>query len=85
MTLSASRSFVYCIFNLEMYSLVIKIAILVNKAVLLEIIIPRPGMNKPIVGELIVEADPNIISVIFNNTLFSFEDLLFSLNIPRPL
>ena len=40
-----------------MYSFVISIAIDVNKAVLYEIIIPAPGLIKPIVKELIVEAD----------------------------
>ena len=44
MTIIQSRSLVYRIFNFEMYSLVIKIATLVNKAVLLEILIPAPGL-----------------------------------------
>ena len=59
-----------------MYSLVIQLAILVNRAVLLELIIPAPGLIKPIVEELTVEADPINISVIvikiFFNALFFF-------------
>ena len=53
-----------------MYSLVIKIAILVNRAVLLEIIIPAPGLIKPIVDEPTAAADPTSISVIINNSFF---------------
>ena len=49
MTLIQSRNFVYLVFNCQMHSLVIKIAILVNRAVLDEIIIPAPGLIKPIV------------------------------------
>ena len=60
-----------------MYILVIKIAILVNRAVLLGIIIPAPGLIKSIVEELIVGADPINISVIINNTFFLFNDLYF--------
>ena len=46
-----------------MHSLVIKIAILVKKAVLLEKTIPALGFNIAYVLELIVEADPIKISV----------------------
>ena len=53
-----------------MYSLVIKIAKLVNKTVLLETMIPAPGLIKPIVELLIVEADPINIPGIINNTFF---------------
>ena len=53
-----------------MYSLVIKIAILVNKAVLLEIIIPAPGIINPIVKVLFADPDPIKLSVIINNTFF---------------
>ena len=60
-----------------MYSLVTKIAILVNRAVLLEIILPAPGLIKPIIEELLVEADPIKISVTINNTFFLFNDLYF--------
>ena len=47
MTLIQSRNLAYSIFNFEKYSIVIKLAILVNKAVLLEIKIPAPGLIKP--------------------------------------
>ena len=79
MTLIQSRGFVYLIFNLLIYSLVINIAILVTKAVLLEIIIPAPGLIKPIVDELTVKADPTSISVIINNIFFLFKLLHFFL------
>ena len=78
-TLIQSLSLVYLIFNLKKYSLVINIAILVNRAVLLEIIIPAPGLIKPIVEELIIEAEPFKISVIINNTFFLFKFLYFFL------
>ena len=42
-------------------------------------IIPAPGLIKPIVEELIVEAKPIIISVEINNTLFLFKLLYFFL------
>ena len=58
-----------------MYSFVIKLAIDFNRAVLLELIIPAPGLIKPIVEELIGEADPNIISVRIIITFFLFSDL----------
>ena len=70
MTLIQSRSFVYRFFNLPIYSFVIKIAILVNKAVLGEITIQAPGLIRPIVELRIVEALPTNISVINNNSLF---------------
>ena len=54
-----------------MYSLVINIAILVNKAVLLEKKMPAPGLINPIVEVPIVEALPTSISVIINNTFSS--------------
>ena len=53
-----------------MYSLVIKIAKLVNKAVLLEIILPAPGLINPNVEVLIADPDPIKISVIINNIFF---------------
>ena len=70
MTLFQSLSFVYRIFYLLIYSLVINIAILVSKAVLLEIIIPAPGLIKPIVELPTADALPTRISVIINNTFF---------------
>ena len=79
MTLIQSLSFVYRIFNFEMYSLVINTAIQVNRAVLLEILIPAPGLIKPTVELLTVEADPINLSVIFNKTFFFFRFLFFFL------
>ena len=52
MTLFQPRSFVYRLFNFEIYSLVINIAKLSNKGVLVQIMIPAPGLIKPIVAEL---------------------------------
>ena len=79
MTLIQSRILVDRIFNLLIYSLVIKIAILVDKAVLLEILMPTPRQIKPIVEELIVVADPISFSVIIINTFFLFKLLYFFL------
>ena len=70
MTLIQSLSFVYLLFNFEIYSFVIKIAILVNRAVLLGIKIPAPGLIKPIVDEPTAETDPTSISVIINSIFF---------------
>ena len=70
---------VYRIFNFEMYSLMIKVAILVNRAVLDDIIIPAPGLINPNVEVLIADPDPINILVIINNILFLFEDLYFFL------
>ena len=53
-----------------MYSFVIKIAILVNKAVLLKIILPAPALINPNVEEPTAEALPTSISVIINNIFF---------------
>ena len=72
-TLIQSRSFVYRIFNFEIYSFVIKIAILVNRAVLDEIILPAPGLLKPNVDEPTAEALPSINSVIINKNFFLFK------------
>ena len=81
------RNLVYLIFNFEMGSLVINIAILVIKAVLLEIIMPAPGLINPIVEVLIVEALPTSISVIIDNTffiqLFIFLLIIFTINFKR--
>ena len=82
MTLIPSLSFVYSFFNLLTYSLVIKVAILVSRALLDDIIIPTPGLINPIAEELIVEADPVSISVIINNIFCFFSDFyIFSYNI----
>ena len=79
MTLIQSLNFVYLIFNLLIYSLVIKIAILVKRVVLDEIILPAPGLIKAIVDEPTAEADPTCFSVIFNNTFFLFKLFYFFL------
>ena len=60
-----------------MYSLVIKIAILVNKAVLDEITIRAPGLIKAIAELPAADLAPTNISVIINNTFFLFIDLYF--------
>ena len=60
-TLIQSRNLVYRVFKFEMYSFVIKIAILVNRDVLLEMVMPALGLNIAKVLELIVDADPNKI------------------------
>ena len=62
-----------------MYLLVIKIAILLNKAVLLEIILPAPGLIKPNVEVLIADPDPIKTWVISNNIFPSFSDFYFFL------
>ena len=54
-----------------MYSVVIKIAIEVNRAVELVTMIAALGFNIANVLELVVKADPNENSVIYNNTFFS--------------
>ena len=79
MTLIQSRSFVYPIFKFNMYSFMIKVAILVNKAVLLEIIIPTPELIKPHVEQPIADPYPIKFSVIVNNLFFLFSDFYFFL------
>ena len=76
MTLIQSRNLVYRTFNFDIYSFVIKIALLV----LIEIIIPAPGIIKPIVELPIVDPDPIkiSISVIINNIFFLFDLYFFS-------
>ena len=64
-----------------MDSLVIELAILVNRAVLGEKIIPAPGLVNPIVEAPTAEALPTSISVIINNTFFLFTFLYFFYNI----
>ena len=66
-------------FNFEIILLVIEIAILVNKDVLDEIIIPAPGLIKPIVELPNADPDPIKISVIYNNIFFLFKFLYFFL------
>ena len=62
-----------------MYSFVIKIAILVNRAVLLEITIPALGLIKTIDELPTAEPAPPSISVIINITFFLFIFLYFFL------
>ena len=62
-----------------MYSFVIKIAILVNKAVPLEIIVPAPGLIKAIDEQSTADPAPTSISVIINNTFLLFKFLYFFL------
>ena len=62
-----------------MYSFVIKIGILVKRAVLHEIILPAPGLINPIVELPIADPDPIKISVIINNIFFLFTLLQFSI------
>ena len=50
-----------------MYSFVIKVEILVNRAVLDEIIIPAPGLINPIVELPFADPDPIEVSVIMNS------------------
>ena len=78
-TLIQSRNFVYLIFKFDIHSLVIKIAILVNKAVELVKTIPMLGFNNDIVEVPIADPDPTNISVAFNITFFLFKDLYFFL------
>ena len=58
-----------------MYSLVINIAVDVNRAVLLEITMPTEGVIKPIVELPTAELVPTSISVMINNIFFIFNDL----------
>ena len=80
LTLIQSRNFVYRIFNFDMYSFVIVIAIDVNRAVLLEKIIPAPGLFKLIAEVPIADPDPTSISVI-NKFSFYLNFYIFSYNI----
>ena len=77
MTLIQSLNFVNLVFNSLIYSLVIRIAIPVNRAVLDEITVPAPGLSKPIVDEPTAEADPTSISVKINNTSFYLNSYTF--------
>ena len=75
------RIFVYRILNFEIYSLVINIANLVNKAVLLEKIIPAPGLINPIVELPIADPDQIKNSVIISNIFFYLNSYIFSFKI----
>ena len=78
MTLIQSLSFVYRIFDLLKYSLVIKIAILDKRAVLLEIILPAPGLIKAIDELPTALPAPTSISVIIK-IIFLFKLLYYFL------
>ena len=79
MTIIQSPKLVHRIFNLLICSLVINIAKLFSKAVLLDILIPKPGFIRPIVELPTVETLPTRISVIINNIFFLFKLLYFFL------
>ena len=72
-TLKQSRNLVSVTFNLAISSFVIKRAIDINRAVLLELIIPAKGFNIANVLKLIFEADPIKTSVLFNSTFFLYK------------
>ena len=76
-----SLSLVYLVFNFEICSLVINIAIIVNRAALLETLLPAPGLIKPLVEELIVEADPINNSAIITSIFFYLNFYISSYNI----
>ena len=80
-TLIQSLSFVYRNFNFDMYSLVIKIVILVTKAVEEVNPIPMLGIINDIVE--VEKADPDAINIsaIVNNPFFLFKILYFFYNI----
>ena len=79
-TFIQSRNLGCRIFNTEMYSFVIKIAILVNKSVLDDMVKPAIGFNITNVLKFFVEADPINNSVITNKNFFLFKLLYFSYN-----
>ena len=78
-TLIQSLRLLYLIFNFDMNSLVINIAINVIGAVLLGRRKPALAFNIANVLQLFVAADPVKISVVINNTSFLFKFLFFSL------
>ena len=61
-----------------MYSFVIKIAKLVDRAVLDEIIMPTPGLMRPIVELLTADPASTSISVMINNTFFFYSNFYIS-------
>ena len=70
-------SLMYRIFNFVMYSFVIKIGIPVNKAVLLETLIPAPGLIKPVAELPTADPYPIKISVKNRRIFFFFRFLCF--------
>ena len=79
-TITQSLNLAYLTFNFHMYSLLIKIAILVSRAVELDMVLPALGFNFPKVLELIVKTDPVKSLVININIFFFFNLLCFSYN-----
>ena len=63
-----------------MYSFVIKIAIDVKRAMELDIIRPTLGLTIDSVLDVIVEADPNKMSVIIKSSFFLFKLYFFLKN-----
>ena len=89
-TLVQSCILVYRIFDFEMYSFVIKIAIDVNKAVKIDITKPALGFNIAKLLQFIVEGNAIEISVIINDIFFFFQKFIyffpkFSLSILRDI
>ena len=68
-----------------MYSLVIKIEILVNRAVLDEILIPATGLINLIIELPIADPDPIKVSLIINNSFFLINFLYFFYNVDYQL
>ena len=63
--------------NFERYSIVIKLAIIVNKAVLDDLLTPALGLNIANVLDFIVEADPKVFLWKINTP--SFDSMIFFL------
>ena len=70
MTLIQSLNFVHLIFNFDLYSLVIRLAILVIKVVLDETKIPALGLINPIVEVPTVDALPARILMLIIRIFF---------------
>ena len=79
-TSSQSRNLVYLVIKIDMYSSVVKIATLVNRAVLQDITTPMLKLIIDNVEMVFVEEDPNKFSVRNTNTFFLFKLLSFFLN-----
>ena len=79
MTLIQSLNLDYLVFNLLIYSFVIKIAIEVNKAEQVVMGIPIDGLISEKVLDVIANPLPIKISVIINKTFFLFKFLYFFL------
>ena len=77
-TLIHSPNFVYFIFNLLIYSFVIKIAIDVRRTVELVSTIPILGLIIEIVELVMIDPDLNNFLVIINKTFFLFKIFFIS-------